>query len=139
MDKLISDKAQSETSKKVDDILRMYCTENWTSEPHHQNQNPFERMFGRMKAFTNNIMNRTGCPAYCWLLCLTYVCYLFNHLSSDSLNGMTPSQALTGQQPDISALIQFHFYDISNPYQRHAQSHSTLYGPVCCRSKERQP
>ena len=43
MDKLMSDKAQSETSKKVLDILRGYCIDACHSEPHHQNQNPFEK------------------------------------------------------------------------------------------------
>ena len=33
MDKLVSDRAQVEISKKVIDILRAYCIDGWQSEP----------------------------------------------------------------------------------------------------------
>jgi len=39
MDKLISDRAQVETSKKVQDILRALIIDDWQSESHHQHQN----------------------------------------------------------------------------------------------------
>ena len=97
-------------SLKVHDLLRSYCIQDWQSEPYHQNQNPFERHYSRIKRYTNNIMNRCGAPAYTWFLCLLYVCYLLNHLSVESLGWISPLQALTGQVPDISALLQFHFY-----------------------------
>ena len=42
MSKLISDYAQVEISNKVNDILRMYHSSFWHSEPYHQNQNPSE-------------------------------------------------------------------------------------------------
>ena len=42
MDKLLSDSAKTEISKKVMDILRAYHISNWHSEPYHQNQNPAE-------------------------------------------------------------------------------------------------
>ena len=40
--KLISDYAKVEISNKVKDILRMYHSSRWNSEPYHQNQNPAE-------------------------------------------------------------------------------------------------
>ena len=40
--KLISDRAQVEIGKKVKDILRILCIDDWQSEPHKQFQNPFE-------------------------------------------------------------------------------------------------
>ena len=42
MTKLISDYAKDEISNKVKDILRMYHSSSWNSEPYHQNQNPAE-------------------------------------------------------------------------------------------------
>jgi hypothetical protein len=111
MDKLISDRAQVEISKKVQDILRAYRIADWQSEPYHQNQNFFERKYGTIKEYTNNIMNRVGAPAYTWLLCLVYVCALLNHLSSPTLGGATPLTALTGQLYDISVFLQFHFWE----------------------------
>jgi hypothetical protein len=46
-----------------------------------------------------------------WLLCLLYVDYLLNHLSSDVLGGLTPIEIATGQRPDISALLQFRWFE----------------------------
>ena len=76
MDKLISDSAKNEISHKVKDILRAYNISDWQSEPHHQNQNPAEWRYRTIKAWTNTIMNRTGTPAYGWLLTLQYVYYI---------------------------------------------------------------
>ena len=39
MSKFISDYVQVEISNKVKDILRMYHSSSWHSEPYHQNQN----------------------------------------------------------------------------------------------------
>ena len=38
MSKLISDYAQIDISNKVKDILKMYHSSSWHSEPYHQNQ-----------------------------------------------------------------------------------------------------
>ena len=42
MDKLLSDSAKTEKSKKVMDILRQYHIFNWHAEPYQQNQDPAE-------------------------------------------------------------------------------------------------
>ena len=59
----------------------------------------------------NHILDRTGAPAYCWLLCLLYVCYLLNLMATKSLNNQTPFFHLNGQLADISASLQYHFYE----------------------------
>ena len=46
MSKQISDYAQVEISNKVKDILRMYHSSSWHSEPYHQNQNPLSGTIG---------------------------------------------------------------------------------------------
>ena len=93
MDKLLSDSAKTEISNKVIDILRAYHISNWHSDPYHQNQNPAEWRYRTIKSWTNTVMNRSGSPAYCWLLCLIYVCY---HIACSALDGETPFLALTG-------------------------------------------
>ena len=85
--KLISDYAQVEISNKVKDILRMFYSSSWHSEPYHQNQNATEWCYRNIKAWTNTILSRSGAPAICWLLCMSYVCYLLNHISCESLIG----------------------------------------------------
>ena len=82
MDKFINDSTKTEVSQKVQDILRAYNISDWQSEPHHQNRYPAEWRYRSIKTWTNNIMNRTGAPAYCWLLKLQYVCYILNHIST---------------------------------------------------------
>jgi hypothetical protein len=42
MSQHISNYAKSEISQKVVDILRVYHSSNWHSEPYHQHQNPAE-------------------------------------------------------------------------------------------------
>jgi hypothetical protein len=111
MDKLISDRAQVEISKKVTDITRAYNIDQWQSEPNHQHQNFAERRIATIEANTNNILNLTGAPDNTWLLCVTYVCYVFNHLAHESLDHRTPLEVLTGSTPDISVLLQFHFWE----------------------------
>ena len=87
MDKLLSDSAKPDISNKVMDILRAYHISNWHSEPYHQNQNPAEWRYRTIKSRTNTVMNRSGAPANCWLLCLIYVCYLLSHIACTAIDG----------------------------------------------------
>ena len=90
IDKLLSDSAKTEISNKVMDILRAYHISNWYSEPYHQNQNHAEWRYRTIKSWTNTVMNRSGAPANCWLLCLIYVCYLLNRITCTALDGKIP-------------------------------------------------
>ena len=56
-------------------------------------------------------MNTSGCPAFCWLLCLQYICVILNHLASPTLQGICPVQALEGTTPDVSFMLHFSFYE----------------------------
>ena len=111
MDKLISDSAKSETSKKVLDILRSMFIEDWQSEPHHQWQNFAENRWQTLQNMANNVLNRTGAPDGSWLLCLQWLCYILNHTATKALNWEVPITKLTGQTPDISAILQFSFWE----------------------------
>ena len=105
MDKLLSDSAKTEISKNVMDILRAYPISNWCSEPYHQNQNPAEWRYRKIMSWTNTVMNRSGAPANCWLLCMIYVCYILNHIACGALNGSIPLLVLYGITPDISIML----------------------------------
>ena len=110
MDTLISD-GKYEISKRVTDLLRSLFIQDYQSEPYHQHQNKAENRFGLAKRYTNTVMNTSGCPAFCWLLCLQYICVVLNHLASPTLQGICPVQALEGTTPDISFLLHFSFYE----------------------------
>ena len=111
MDKLLSDRAQTETGTRAQNILRALFISSWQSEPHQQQQNPAERKYQTLKRYTNTILSRTGAPANTWLLCLLYVCFLLYHLACWSLQWQTPLEALEGSTPDISPLLRFSFWD----------------------------
>ena len=110
MDKLLSDSAKTEISNKVMYILWAYHISNWHSEPYHQNENPAECRYRTIKFWTNTVMNRSGAPANCLLLCLIYMCYLLNHIACTALDGNIPLFGLTGINPDISIILLFTFY-----------------------------
>ena len=92
------------------DILRAYHISNWHSEPYHQNQNPAEWRYRTIKSWTNTVMNRSGAPANCWLLCMIYVCYILNHIACGALNGSIPLLVSYGIKPDISIMLLYTFY-----------------------------
>ena len=111
MDTLISDGGKYEISKQVTDLLRSLFIQDYQSEPYHQHQNKAENHFGLAKRYTNTVMNTSGCPACCWLLCLQYICVELNHLASPTLQGICPVQALEGTTADISFMLHFSFYE----------------------------
>ena len=108
--KLVSDSAQVEISKKVQDILRSLCIDDWQSEPHQQQQNPAERRYQTVKRITSTLMDRTGAPAETWFLCMSYVCFILNHTACKAINWQIPMRVLTGTTPDISPILRFSFY-----------------------------
>ena len=112
MDTLISDGGKYEISKRVTDLLRSLFIQDYQSDPYHQHQNKAENRFGLAKRYTNTVMNTSGCPACCWLLCLQYICVVLNHLASPTLQGICPVQALQGTTPDVSFMLHFSFYEL---------------------------
>eukprot|EP00955_Chlamydomonas_euryale_P021967 231985-Chlamydomonas_euryale.AAC.1 len=112
MDKLISDNAQEETSRRVVDILRSLMIKSWQSEAHFQHQNYAERVWQRIKRYTNWYMNYRDVQPNCWLLCMQWVADVMNHTAEKSLGWRTPLEVLTGQTPDISILLSFLFWDV---------------------------
>ena len=98
-------------SPSVTDLLRSLFIQDYQSEPYHQHQNKAENCFGLAKRYTNTVMNTSGCPACCWLLCLQYICAVLNHLASPTLQGICPVQALQGTTPDVSFMLHFSFYE----------------------------
>ena len=91
MDTLISDGGKYEISQRVTDLLHSLFIQDYQSEPYHQDQNKAENCFGPAKRYTNTVMNTSGCPACCWLLCLQYICVVLHHLASPTLQGICPA------------------------------------------------
>ena len=68
MEKLTSDSAQSEISTRVKEILRDLFIDDWKSEAYRQHQNFSERRNQTIKRQINALLDRTGVPAFAWLL-----------------------------------------------------------------------
>ena len=107
--KLLSDHANVQISNKVKDILRYLMIPDWQNEPYHQHQNLSEQRYRTVKETTNCIMDCTGTPAFLWFQALQYTCYLLNHTLCPLLDAI-PLQLLNGSTVDISALLQYHWY-----------------------------
>ena len=111
MDTLISDGGKYEISQRVTDLLRSLFIEESQSEPYHQHQNKTENRFGLAKRYTNTVMNTSGCPACCWLLCLQYIVVVLNHTA----NEIHPKYALKKYRVQIACTLN----KIYSPYRGH--------------------
>jgi hypothetical protein len=110
MSRLLSDRAQVEISARVVDILRALHIGQWQSEADQQHQNPAERRYQTLKTMTNTLLDRSGSPAYTWLLCLMYVAVLLNLTFNWTLGGI-PLQCAEGSTQDISPLLRFYWWE----------------------------
>jgi hypothetical protein len=108
--KLISDCAQVEISEHVKQVLQPLHISTWQSEPHQQHQNPAERQYQNMKRLCNTILDCSGAPAYTWLLCLMYVCFLLNNTWCEVVDDI-PIRMSTGSTNNISPFLCFHFWE----------------------------
>ena len=111
MDKLVSDRVQTEIGQCEQDILQALFISPWQSKPHQQQQDLAECKYQMLRWYTNTTLSHTSVPANTWLLCLLYVCFLLDCLACQSLQWRTPLEALEGSMPDISPLLHFSFWD----------------------------
>ena len=107
---LISDNSKVQIGAKVHSLLRYFTIKDHQIEQYYQNQNYAERRIQEIKRFCNTIMDRTGTPPEMWLLCLMFVVFLMNRLSTESLGGITPIEAAFNFKPDTSPLLGFHWW-----------------------------
>ena len=112
MDKIISDHADYQKTPRVLDILRTLLITHWKSEAYYQQQNFAERRWGQIKRTLEFYMDWRDVQPNMWLLCLRWVCDVFNILSERSLGKRPPLEILTGQTQDISYAILFLFNDV---------------------------
>ena len=108
---LRNDNAKMQTGTRWHEVLRKYCIAEQTTEPYHPQQNPAEARIGEVKKYTLKIMDRTGAPNNLWFFCMMYVVYLLNRVAMESLGWRTPMEMALGGTPDLSALLQFKFYE----------------------------
>ena len=109
--RIVSDLAKAEISKKVEEVLRKYMIDSHQSEAYQQQQNPVERSIQDIKRYANYVADYSGAPPESWVLIIHYVTYIMNRTARSVLNYRTPYEKLYGQTPDISVMTQFQFWE----------------------------
>lgn len=106
------DNAKEEKSWTVIDINRKNATKDEYSQDYNQQQNPVEGHAIRwLKDHTKILMDRTGAPPDVWLQAFMYLADIHNVSANDALRGQTPIAARHGNTPDISAFLQYVFWE----------------------------
>ena len=107
------DNAKEEASPGVQEINRELYIKDEFSEPYYPNHNPVEScMIRYLKRVSHTLMDITGAPPMMWYYVLVYICEIHNQTSDLWLpNGITPYQMRHGTAPDISAYLQFTFWE----------------------------
>ena len=106
------DNAKEEQSEEVQDINREYMIKDQYTEPYHPQQNPVESSAIRyLKGQVQIVLDQTGAPDSLWYMAAKYTAEIHNICADISLpNEMTPIQYQSGVTPDISAYLQFTFW-----------------------------
>ena len=112
----VPDAMRTDNSKMQDgqgwrNILRCYGIKLTFTEPHHPWQNRAELYIGRIKEHMETLFNQTGAPDELWARGLQHVVYVWNRTAHPRHNYKTPLETLTGDTPDISAILLHKFYD----------------------------
>ena len=109
---LHSDNAKHLTGRIIQQLNRDWWTKASTTEPHHPWQNPLEtQIVDRMKKFGDLVMDASGAPKEVWFYAWNLFAYVNNRISQPALNDKTPIEKRHGQIPDISALLEFTFFE----------------------------
>ena len=100
---------------QVSHIWKEYCRRFWVKdkfiEPYHPHQNPAERAMAIHKNKIQRLMIDTGCEPEAWFRAACHVADIHNHTAKELLGYRTPTEVRDWHTPDISALIQFQFWD----------------------------
>ena len=106
------DMAPEEKVDKIIDLNQNMKVRDTFAEPGHPNQNPAESLGVKViKVGAEAIMNRTGAPKEAWPWVHKYIADIHNRTATPLLGWKTPISKRHNYTPDISALIQFRFWE----------------------------
>ena len=107
----LSSSATENKSGDIKDLERHYnIASHHYSEPGYQNQNWVENKIRDIKNMVNNIMDITGTPAGCWLICTLYIIALMQLIFQPSLGGISAIQKVRGYIQDTSKSLHYHWW-----------------------------
>ena len=97
---------------KLLEKLRSWLVSPEFTEPHHPQQNPAElRAIRWIKRNIQVLRIRTGAPETVWFWMAKYLVDIHNITADETLGWATPWSKRRGETPDISAFLQFRFYE----------------------------
>jgi len=109
---IVRDNSKMQASNLWTDYMRRFWVKDKFIEPYHSNQNPAERIMAVIKEKMQRLMIDTGAPPEAWFLAAQHVADVHNNTANSALNGRTPFEVREGSTPDISGLVQFHFWEL---------------------------
>ena len=99
-------------SQKLLTRLREWLVAAEFTEPHNPQQNPAElRAIRWIKKNIQVLRMRTGAPDTVWYWMAKYLVDIHNITADETLGWATPWSKRRGETPDISAFLQFRFYE----------------------------
>jgi hypothetical protein len=115
-----SDNAKVETGIEWIQIRRKFYIKGTETEPYHPEQNYCERVIEMLKRKANYLMDKSGANEKFWKYAITAAADNINHTAFKSINWRTPWEAVMGETPDISPLLNFKFFEkivyLDTPY-----------------------
>jgi hypothetical protein len=108
---LIRDNSKMQAGRLWTDYCRRFWVKDQFTEPYHSGQNPAERSMSEQKDKLERVMIDTGCAPEAWFRAACHVADVNNITSKQGLEYRTPTEVLTGETPDISALLEHQFWD----------------------------
>ena len=105
------DNAKEEASEEVLQINRDLFIKDGFSEPYHPYQNPVEsQAICWLAQATHILLDRQGAPDTAWYFAMKYLAQVHN-ICYDTTLDMPPAQRRHGITKDISAYLQFQFWE----------------------------
>ena len=106
------DNAKEENNVAIQSIQRELLIKDEYIEPRNPQQNPVEsRAIKWLKETSLVLLNKVGAPSPLWFHAIQYLADIHNICADKQLNWLTPQQVRTGVTPDISAHLQFTFWE----------------------------
>jgi len=110
---IISDNANEQRSQEWMKLMRDFGVKERKIEAYRSWQNYAENGVKMIKFRAARIMEQAGVPGPLWSHVVEYTAALSNRLvhKTPRLEGRTPWEYVFGETPDLSAFIDFSFYD----------------------------
>ena len=108
-----SDDVRELTQGKFKQLCNDYAIPNTLAEPYSPWQNCAESNIRELKRHVGRKMKSRNVPKVLWDYCARWSCDVRSKTSSNLfiLDGRTPFEAVTGDTPDISSIMDYDFYE----------------------------